>query len=155
MPEIKGKIKTGSIMLGVAVAFSTTGFFAGGVTAHNQLDASYAAKPEHLKIKTIETERVTREAVPTQPESCARAVELAKHVFEAFGDYDAADGDLRKISQNLASAIFDKSISELNKATVRLNQFDSDTAGIADTLVQSLRMLNAANLTCITEVNKL
>lgn len=142
------------LSLGVVGAM-TVAFFAGGMTARDQLEAKYAsAEPDKQHVKIIETEIVKREQVPTMPESCARAVELAKTVADAFTDYSKNHAELKGVTQDLATAIFTKNISSLNKATVKLNNYDSASAGIADTLVQSVRMLNEANAICIQDVNK-
>lgn len=157
MSGLRGRIKiVGILAAGVAVG-SMTGFFAGGAAAHQQLDAIYEAKSQALPEtrKVIETEVIKRVMVPTQPESCARAAELAKQVSTAFDSYDAAYGNYKEVFRTLSQAIFDKKINVLNKAQVQLIKYDSETAGIAQELVESVRLLNEANLTCIKEVNDL
>lgn len=138
--------------LGVVAAL-TTSFFAGGVTAHKQLDVEYALKPEHVKIQKIETEVIKRELVPTVPESCLRAIELAQTVDEAFGKFDGEAGQLKDVAQGLGAAIAMQELKQLNAAKQKLFDYSSDTAGIVRQLGDARKQLKEANTNCIADTN--
>lgn len=142
----------GLAALGVVGAI-VTAFFAGGVTASNQVRAEQELKPEHVKIKIIETEIVKRESVPTMPEVCSRAVVLAQEVAEAFGKYDAEYSELKYLQQGLASSIASQNLTQLNTAKQALLDYSSDSSGIVRKLGEARKQLDQANTDCIAAMN--
>lgn len=144
--------------LGVAAAIGVTCFFAGGVTARQQLDASYSAKeaalPERIKIQKIETETIKRVEIYAQPETCARANALAIEAAEAFAGYDAEYAQLRGIQDYLGSAIVLKNMTNLNKAKQELFDYSSDSADVVRDLAQAVNLLKIENEACIRDLNR-